>query len=468
MYSTLDLQKLVQMLAYLGLGGGPFPVHGVVLGGGNIATPGAAGTALVSNGPGADPSFQAINYTIAGTGAVSRTVTAGLQDHPTIRDFNAAANGTTDDAAAIIAAVSAYNSPFASNGGYAIKTAVSLGSSQTIVAEPGADFIYSGAGTIVLGGGANYISYKEGADHDSWYWGRNRTGTHSTGGNVTGLGYGGSAFHFDVHGDDMNVGGDFSRGVYSRHIFGGSGKQGGVFAILGEAYHQNAATNASNPQRNYVATGGNMHIQSSDGGTGTTFATAKGAYFGMATAVYADAAATNILGVVGQEIDLFGAVGASAAYTTALNLVNFSQVTGAQLDGALTIGSGADPTYGNGLGWTMGICFSDLNGRDPIRTNGTLIGYNWCKTGGQRSVNEGINLTGFTIAGSLLQGQYSRWGETSTVISFGGKGTQVINLLGSTTTTTAPAAGGAGALPATPRGYYNVQINGNAVQIPFY
>lgn len=41
-------------------------------------------------------------------------------------------------------------------------------------------------------------------------------------------------------------------------------------------------------------------------------------------------------------------------------------------------------------------------------------------------------------------------------------------LAGQTTTTTAPAAGGAGALPATPKGYCSTTINGVVVKFPFY
>ena len=39
---------------------------------------------------------------------------------------------------------------------------------------------------------------------------------------------------------------------------------------------------------------------------------------------------------------------------------------------------------------------------------------------------------------------------------------------GANTGTTAPAAGGAGALPATPAGYVTVSINGTNRQIPYY
>jgi hypothetical protein len=59
MYSTIDLQKLVLMLDYLGITpGGGAPAHSVVLGGGANAAPGPVGTLFGSNGATSDPSFQ--------------------------------------------------------------------------------------------------------------------------------------------------------------------------------------------------------------------------------------------------------------------------------------------------------------------------------------------------------------------------------------------------------------------------
>jgi len=60
MYSVSDLQKLVQMLDYLGFAGNIAPPHSVVIGGGWV-TPGASGTLFASNGPAADPSFETLN-----------------------------------------------------------------------------------------------------------------------------------------------------------------------------------------------------------------------------------------------------------------------------------------------------------------------------------------------------------------------------------------------------------------------
>lgn len=46
--------------------------------------------------------------------------------------------------------------------------------------------------------------------------------------------------------------------------------------------------------------------------------------------------------------------------------------------------------------------------------------------------------------------------------------TKVLNFIGITTSTTAPSAGGAGALPATPLGYLVIQVNGVDRKVPYY
>lgn len=60
MYGVSDLQKLVEMLAYLGIGGFPIPAHSVVIGGGSVS-PGGPGTLFASNGISSDPSFQSLS-----------------------------------------------------------------------------------------------------------------------------------------------------------------------------------------------------------------------------------------------------------------------------------------------------------------------------------------------------------------------------------------------------------------------
>lgn len=60
MWGQSDIQKLVPMLAYLGIPTSAVPAHAVVLGGGTSVTPGATGTLFASNGAGADPSYQTL------------------------------------------------------------------------------------------------------------------------------------------------------------------------------------------------------------------------------------------------------------------------------------------------------------------------------------------------------------------------------------------------------------------------
>jgi len=104
MYSTLDLQKLVQMLNFLGFAGNIAPPHSVVIGGGWV-TPGASGTLFASNGPTFDPSFQtlaalgiqgALGYTPAHSGANSDiTSLLGLSTPLSIPQGGTGANTAT-------------------------------------------------------------------------------------------------------------------------------------------------------------------------------------------------------------------------------------------------------------------------------------------------------------------------------------------------------------------------------------
>jgi hypothetical protein len=66
---------------------------------GRTLTPTTNGGISVTNGDGAsgDPTIALGNYLPSGTGAVARSVTGKLGDFISPRDFNAAANGTTDD-----------------------------------------------------------------------------------------------------------------------------------------------------------------------------------------------------------------------------------------------------------------------------------------------------------------------------------------------------------------------------------
>lgn len=142
MYSISDLQKLIQMLAYLGIiGPGSYPAHSVVLGAGANAAPGAARTLLGSNGTGSDPSFQTLaalgiapfplpansvgssqlannavtdiavaaaaaiqssklSYSQGAAGAIARSIQAKFQDEIWLTDFGGDPTGATDSLSA--------------------------------------------------------------------------------------------------------------------------------------------------------------------------------------------------------------------------------------------------------------------------------------------------------------------------------------------------------------------------------
>lgn len=61
MWGQTDIQKLTQMLSFLGFNPAIFPAHNVLLGAGASATPGTAGELFASNGASADPSFQTLS-----------------------------------------------------------------------------------------------------------------------------------------------------------------------------------------------------------------------------------------------------------------------------------------------------------------------------------------------------------------------------------------------------------------------
>lgn len=337
--------------------------------------------------------------------------------------------GTTQDVgSAIIEALAAQKAPILAGGSYVLASSITIPTGKTLQIDPTANVSLSGSGSIALSAGANLISYSEGADFDTFYWGRSRTGIHATGGNASNRGYGGAAFHFDTYPDTMNVGADFSRNLYARMVFGTNAASGGRFALLGECYHQFGATSSSNANRNYIATGGNMHIQSTDGGTDTSFANSKGAYFGLSGIVYADAPAQNIFGVVAQENDTYVNSAASMAYLTALNLVGFNAVRGSQLDSAMIIGGGSGAAgYGPHAGWKYGICFSDLNGANPFASDSILIGWYWMG-GGARPITTGVDLSGFTISDSLIKGQYAALQESQLNLGANGSNFGVISM----------------------------------------
>lgn len=227
--------------------------------------------------------------------------------------------------------------------------------------------------------------------------------------------------------DSAAIGSGFNIASQNNMYFGGSGATGGRIAVNGIAYNSGGPTSASNTNRNYVGVVGQAHAAYGDGGTNTG-AGSKGAFFGLNGIAYADAAATNLLGIVAQENDTFVQSGASAKYVTGLNIVGYNADRGSFADAAILIGGGTQAPYGPHVGWACGFCFSDINGLDPTYSGSTLFGYVWeTNPSTKRTVSKGIDFSGFTIGGAVLQSQAMVLTDNSLALGVNGANVSTIN-----------------------------------------
>lgn len=175
-----------------GVGAVTLPAHAVVLGNGtsavHTAAPGTANFALLSGGASVDPVFAQlttpmVNFTQAGTGAVTETVDAKLQRFVDVKDFGAVGNGIADDTAAVQAAFNSFGASggicFFPPGSYKVTSTLTCtnpvlllgygsgeisGTSTTpaskIVWAGGASDVlhYGGFGSTFVGGGIQYLA----------------------------------------------------------------------------------------------------------------------------------------------------------------------------------------------------------------------------------------------------------------------------------------------------------------------
>lgn len=141
----------------------------------------------------------------------------------------------------------------------------------------------------------------------------------------------------------------------------------------------------------------------------------------------------------------------------------------------------AIPTGGNG--WylpatnTLGVATNNLQRgtissagnwtiNAPTSTSSTVGGYGLTVSApGNGSASFGFLVIGGT-SGSDLAVQVLNAATTLDLFSVAGNG--VISLPSVATTTTAPAAGGAGAMSLFPKGYFSMTIGSYAAKIPYY
>lgn len=181
--------------------------------------------------------------------------------------------------------------------------------------------------------------------------------------------------------------------------FGGASVRGGRQGVA--AYMTfTAATSASNLNRNYSALSGHTIVQSADGGSGTTAATAKGGFFAGHSTTATTAAATNLLHVTSHEFNVT-MVASSSAW--AKSLITLSGDT-------LDVVKGAEVSsmvwaYKQAVGsttWTTGLLFGSPGFPDsfPFDTNSTVLKVG--PSGGGGTIGVGIDLTNVTITSTAF------------------------------------------------------------------
>lgn len=163
------------------------------------------------------------------------------------------------------------------------------------------------------------------------------------------------------------VGGPFHNALNIEHNFGGAAMTGGVNALAVDALIT-AATSASNTNRNYVAVYGRLWGNAPDNGTGTTQATAKGAYFGGHFIGSALNGATNLLNIAGAEISVDAQTGSSGWLKSILSLVPESS-------DAVSFTHNVGISFGKkgGVGLDALISINDFHGLVALKATGCII-----------------------------------------------------------------------------------------------
>lgn len=159
----------------------------------------------------------------------------------------------------------------------------------------------------------------------------------------------------------------------------------------------------------YVGVFPSATIAANVGGTGTSYALAAGSIWGSNPNATAEAGATNLYGVVGEEIDVTAKRGSSTAQKYGLTIVQGSDsaVAGSQDDAAAAI-----INQEGAIGWREGLAFgAEKSAFWPIASDGTLIAAHRGAGAPPRAAN-GVDLSevdfsasafkskGFSVSGS--------------------------------------------------------------------
>lgn len=183
--------------------------------------------------------------------------------------------------------------------------------------------------------------------------------------------------------DQGTAGSNFSEGWYFQHEFGGGACTGGRQGLTMQLT-QNAATNSSNTNRQYVAFAPFVTANSGDGGGAGT---EKGFYYAIGSFTWIKAAATHIVQAQAGEFDILVESGASLLEKYGLKVVQIAAdaVQGSSNDACFVALSQAG---GTAPGWKVLIQGGDgVVGQQPLAATGTVL-----KFASAQTVDGGIDL----------------------------------------------------------------------------
>lgn len=175
---------------------------------------------------------------------------------------------------------------------------------------------------------------------------------------------------------------------------------GGRIATSGYVL-QNSISSVGSNNRNYVGCGGFSVTSTGDGGTDIG-ANSKGAYFG-GNFIAKATGGSNMFNLCGAEFNAENIAGATCRYVSGVASVGAVSQAGSILTAAYTA-SGLTEGGTTHMGWVHGLCFTDLNGREAMRADGTLIGTVLINdTAGRRTIANVIDVSTFRPTGSVLK-----------------------------------------------------------------
>ena len=208
-----------------------------------------------------------------------------------------------------------------------------------------------------------------------------------------------------------NIGNGVIHAVQGRTVLNSSENGGGRIATSGYVL-QNAISSRGSTNRNYVGVGGFSVTANGDGGTDLSREGSRGAYFGGNFIAKADGG-PNIFNLCGTEINVENRGTATARYVQGVTSVGGVTTPGNSVTASYTVGGLSEGGCVHN-GWKHGLLFTNLNGREPMTTDGTLIGTYWeLNSALRRTIGRGIDIRFFRPTTSVIETPNSTLTETS-------------------------------------------------------